>query len=101
MKCRKMCFKGVMWINPLIIPLIPSYLEHWSVISNKNCLEDMYVSLFRVDMLVTNNCSVYPGLKLSLMQPDVYKSHVMINPGGIGPSRYHNYSVIRASGKKW
>lgn len=51
----------------------------------KDFLDELEIT--RVDMLVTNSCSVYPGLKLSLMQPDIYKSLVMINPAGICPSR--------------
>ena len=51
-------------------------------------LYGLFISLFsRVDMLITNNCSCYPGLKLTLADPSVYRSLVMLNPAGIRPSR--------------
>lgn len=41
----------------------------------------------KVDMLVTNSCSVYTGVELCVLNPSLFRSLVMINPTGLKPTK--------------
>lgn len=63
----------------------------------KDFLEELEIP--KVDMLVTNGCSVYTGLNLCLHNPDQFKSLSLINPTGIRPTKsmmpnYFTVSVV-------